>query len=176
MAHHRCSKLHLTITLKDCETLRNRPQWGGQHGGPGRPPQCNGCEDWMQWDGSNGRKLERFDAPALPEYEESTPTTMEELMPPEKKVGICAGCGEEKTLLSKTHCHQCVKNQHKADEPKKSEKLGGKVALDFTQDEDLLRELTASAHLNYRTLPNEILASLRASFVEKPRPSAGEHD
>lgn len=171
MLHYRCNKLHLTITLKDCEALRKRPQWGGQancgSGGPGRPPQCNGCEDWMQWDESNGQELTRFEPKA-----KGTPTPQEGHMTT-KKVGLCAGCGLEKTLLSKTHCHQCVKNQKK-DEPKTdAAPASRKVALDFAQDIDILDALVEAAHLNYRTLPSEILATLRLSMESGARPLPG---
>lgn len=103
------------------------------------------------------------------------------------KKGTCQGCGEYKTLLSKTLCHQCVKDQYKQEErPVAEEKelevidqkeaVANVVALDFTQDQDLLCELTGTAHRNYRTLSNEILALLRASSQESTRPSAGAND
>lgn len=173
MSHHRCNKLHLTITIKDCEAIRNRPLWGGRAGGPSRPPQCSDCEDWKAWTEENGLERERFDTPKPPEKEEAAPITAEDQMPSMKKgKGICEGCGEEKTLLSKTLCHQCVKNKQKEGEPKKVGREAVKVALDFSQDVDLLHELAASAHLNYRTLSNEIISTLRLSFGETIRPKS----
>jgi hypothetical protein len=115
-------------------------------------------------------ELKQFDATRQAESNDAAPLTTENQMPPMKK-GICEGCGKEKTLLSRTLCHQCVKDKQKEDEPKKEERQAVKVALDFSLDADLLHELTASAHRNYRTLSNEILSTLRAS-TEKLRPRA----
>jgi len=84
-----CSKLHARITLKHCESLRARPA-GGDFFSRSRPPQCNGCEEWMSWD----------------EDENGIEVDMEVTVPTKEKM-LCAGCGEMKILQSKTHCHKC---------------------------------------------------------------------
>lgn len=180
---HRCTRLHLTITSKGCEDIRNRARWGGQAKSPGgrpsRPPQCNGCEDWMQWDDSNAIKLK--------------PKKEERKAMPTKTKQRCEGCGEVKTLLSKTHCHQCVKDRIKAEAamdaeeiktqsvmeepqpapPVQAEESADAVRIDFTDDADLLEELKAQAHRNYRTLSGEIFATLRAATgVDRPKDAA----
>jgi hypothetical protein len=84
--YHRCHKLHATITLAHCEAMRKRPQHGTLMA-RARPPQCNGCEDWRGWTDEQGANMEGIS------------------MGFEK--GTCAGCGETKTLLTKTLCHKC---------------------------------------------------------------------
>lgn len=156
MELHRCTKLHMSITLAHCEALRKRPQWGGRGGEPGRPPQCNGCEDWMQWDDSNTVQLKH--------KEDAT-------MPPRNIQGVCAECGETKTLQTKTLCHKCNRKRLKKERAEEIKgKNMGRIALDFGADQDLLRDLTMRAHANYRSLHGEIMVTLRGS-TDRPRPA-----
>ena len=158
MQLYRCTKLHLTITKEHCKGLRSR---GGMttSGTLPRPPQCDGCTEWMQWGDNNTVELK--------------PTKQEQAMPTKTKQR-CEGCGEVKTLLSKTLCHKCFKAKEKSAKPPVrpeeptiapvTEKESGEdLRLDFGNDADLLEALKAQAHKNYRSLPYEIFAILRAS-------------
>ncbi len=166
---YRCHKLHATITLAHCKSLRGRKSCNFD--GVSKPPQCNDCEDWMSW--GDGETVE-FKQP-------------KEVTVPTKEKMRCAGCGEIKILQSKDLCHKCNLARIKAEktENKKAQnttpegtvpttKLNAEtVRLDFDADMDLLEALSAQAHRNYRSISNEILAALRsATGVERPRKNA----
>ena len=180
----RCTKLHLTTSLKGCESMRSRK--GSLVNDTFKPPQCNGCEDWKEWGPDNAVTIE---------------PTKEEKPMPSKTPQLCQGCGETKTLLSKTHCHQCCRDQKKAEKrqeqktarngetppaaaakaatppappapaPKDEQfdALQQGVLLDFEDDKDLFAALEAEAHRNYRSLSGEIFAALRKhTGVDRP--------